>query len=238
MSDLIEQGEKLILRSSDPAVEKVTGYRRFLIGFDIAQADDPAAFCIIQDSQTPYWLTDVQQALRPRRRVVVAAERLRGASYPELARIARNLTMDPSVVGRSHLVADATGVGRAWVALAEEKGLKLHKMQITSGEGESETREHGRLFYNVGKNRLLGDLNSALHTGALQIGQFPLRDEFAAELDSFQVTFAETGRAKIEGGTKGGHADMAMACSQALWLSDHSSLNCFVGQSKLAGWFA
>ena len=40
MQGLVEKGEDLILPNADPAVEIVKGYRRFLVGLDIAQAQD------------------------------------------------------------------------------------------------------------------------------------------------------------------------------------------------------
>lgn len=229
---LIEQNEKLILPSSDPVVAKVVGHCRFLIGLDLGQAQDPSAFTVIRDEAVPEWESGVTQRLRARQRTVVAADRIRDTSYVEIARIVRNLTLDGTLKGRCHLVIDATGVGRAFGDVLDEIGVKHHKVQMVGGLSENRA---GR-FWNVSKTKLLSDLNGALHIGKLVLADFPMRDDVAAELDSFQVSFSSAGNMRLEGGDAQGHADMAIATALGWWLSDCAMLNSFVGQSKLVGW--
>ncbi|MEP2533491.1 hypothetical protein [Shimia sp.] len=92
-------------------------------------------------------------------------------------------------------------------------------------------------FQNVSKNLLLNSLNSGLHTGCLTIGDFPLRDELTLELEAFEAKVGKTGRTSIQGGTKAGHSDIAMAAAMAYYLSDHRTVGAHVGEVKLNGYW-
>lgn len=236
-SRIIERGEVLILPNSDPAVEKKKGYRRFLIGLDIAQSIDQNAFAIILDERIPFYDENGRQELTVRRREIVRADRIPQMSYAQLAIVTRNLIMDPSIAGRAYLVVDAGGPGRAFCDLLNTKGVTHTRMQIVGGENEGETKERGTTFNNIGKNRLLSTLNTALHVGDLTIGDFPARDELRNELESFDASITDAGRMKIEGGTKAGHADIAMAAAMAHWLTDHRSVGAHVGEVQLRGYW-
>jgi hypothetical protein len=111
------------------------------------------------------------------------------------------------------------------------------RMQIVGGENETETKERGVTFNNVSKNLLLGTMNSALHTGELQLGDFPMRDTLQTELESFEASIGSSGRMSISGGTKEAHADIAMAAAMAIWLSDHRTVGAHVGTSELRGYW-
>ena len=55
--NVIQNGETLVIPNDDPAVTVVTGYRRFLVGLDIAQSAatvDANAVSIILDEQVPH----------------------------------------------------------------------------------------------------------------------------------------------------------------------------------------
>ncbi len=190
MQDLVEQGEDLILPNADPAVEIVKGYRRFLVGLDIAQAQDKNAYSILLDERVPYYDANGRQELTKRRREIVRADH-----------------------------------------------LPHTRVQMVAGENETETTERGRTFNNVGRTRLLSALNSAIHTGDLSIGNFEARDLMRQELESFEADVGSSGRVKIEGGTKFGHADLAVSAALALWLSDHRSVGAHIGQVPLKGYW-
>lgn len=236
MPELVQRGEDLILPCSDPAVTVTPGYRRYLVGLDIAQSIDANAFVIILDERVPQWTTYAQE-LGPRRREIVRAERIPQMAYTELAQVVRNLMMQEPLASAGYLVVDAGGPGRAFADLLDARSVQNTRMQIVGGDNESETKERGRTFNNVGKNMLLGSLNSALHTGDLRIGNFPMRAELQHELESFEASIGSSGRMKIEGGTKEGHADIAMAAAMAYWLSDHRSVGAHVGAVPLRGFW-
>lgn len=237
MQGLVEQGEDLILPNADPAVEIVKGHRRFLVGLDIAQAQDRNAYSIMLDERVPYYDANGRQELTKRRREIVRADHLPAMSYADLAIVTRNLMMDPSIAGRAYLVVDSSGVGRAFCDLLDTKSVQHTRVQMVAGENETATNERGRTFNNVGRTRLLSALNSAIHTGDLSIGNFEARDLMRQELESFEADVGASGRVKIEGGTKFGHADLAVSAALALWLSDHRTIGAYVGESPLRGFW-
>lgn len=237
MQGLVEQGEDLILPSADPAVEIVKGHRRFLVGLDIAQAQDRNAYSILLDERVPFYDANGRQELTKRRREIVRADHLPAMSYADLAIVTRNLMMDPSIAGRAYLVVDSSGVGRAFCDLLDTKSVQHTRVQMVAGENETEINERGRTFNNVGRTRLLSALNSAIHTGDLSIGNFEARDLMRQELESFEADVGASGRVKIEGGTKFGHADLAVSAALALWLSDHRTIGAYVGESPLRGFW-
>ncbi len=143
----------------------------------------------------------------------------------------------PETGTKFNLVVDASGVGRAFCDILNTKSVQHTRVQMVSGENESETKERGQTFNNVGRTRLLSALNSAIHTGDLSIGNFEARDLLRQELESFEADVGSTGRVRIEGGTKFGHADLAVSASLALWLSDHRSIGAHIGQAPLRGFW-
>jgi hypothetical protein len=237
MQALVEKGEELILPNADPAVEIVKGYRRYLVGLDIAQAQDRNAYSIILDERVPFYDANGRQELTKRRREIVRADHLPAMSYADLAIVTRNLMMDPAIAGRAYLVVDSSGVGRAFCDILNSKSVLHTRVQMVAGENESETKERGQTFNNVGRNRLLSGVNSAIHTGDLTIGNFNARDLLRQELESFKADVGSSGRVRIEGGTKFGQADLAVSAALALWLSDHRSIGAHIGEVPLRGFW-
>lgn len=233
--ELHEMGEKLVLGTPDPAIPNVVGYRRLLVGLDIAQARDKTAFAIIQDERVPGFDDDGRPILGKRKRQIVNAKQLPAMAYDDLAQVVRNLMKDPALENRAYLVVDASGVGRAFCDILNTKGVQHTRVTMTSGGNESEQKERGITFNNVGRNRLLQALNSAFHVGDLTIAAFPERDILQQELESFEAMISESGNLKIDGGTRFGHADIAVSAALALWLSDHRSIGAHVGETKLRG---
>ena len=156
-------------------------------------------------------------------------------SYTDLAQVTKNLMMDKAIAGRAYLAVDSSGVGRAFCDVLNTKSVLHTRITMTSGENESESKERGTTFNNVGRNRLLSVLNSAIHTGDLTIGDFPARDMLREELESFEAQVGSTGRIRIDGGTSFGHGDLVVSAALALWLSDHRTIGAHVGVSALAG---
>lgn len=231
-TDVIENGEKLVLCSKDPAVKKVIGHRRFLIGLDLGQAQDPSAWIIMRDEQIPEWCPSGQR-LGERDRVVVAAGRIRETSYVDVARFAGRLLQAPAVAGRAYLAVDASGVGRAFCDVLDEMKIEHARVQMTGGLNAN---REGR-FWNLGKNRLLGDLNGALHARKLGLGTFDMRENLAREFESFQIKWGSSGAMRLEGGDEEGHADLVIATSLALWMSNSPLVGGFGGSAKLDRWY-
>ncbi len=237
MTEIVEHGEDLVLPNEDPAVTVVPGYRRFLVGLDIAQATDKNAYSIMLDERVPFYDESGRQELSKRRREIVYADHIPAMSYVDLAVVTRNLMKDKAIAGRAHLVVDHSGVGRAFCDILNQKSVQHTRVTMVAGESENEIKERGMTFNTVGKTRLLSALNSAIHTRDLTIGDFEARDLLQQELESFEADVTASGRVKIEGGTDFGHADIAISAALAYWLSDHRSVGAHVGESRLAGWF-
>lgn len=144
---------------------------------------------------------------------------------------------DPVFDGNAYLAIDAGGVGRAYADLLNDRSVPHTRVTITGGDGENEHKERSLTYNSVGKFRLLSMLNSAFHTGELQIGNFPLRDELRQELEAFEADITAAGRMKIDGGTDFSHSDAAMASALAFWLSVHRSVGAYVGESQLRGFW-
>ncbi|AEI94247.1 hypothetical protein [Roseobacter litoralis] len=236
MQELVQQGEDLILPCSDPAVAVVKGFRRFIVGQDIAQAKDRNAIAVIKDERVPEWVGSTQQ-LGPRRREVVKVQYLPHMSYADLAQVTRNLMRDPTIAGRSYLAIDAGGVGRAYADLLNDRSVLHTRVTITGGENENEHKERSLTYNSVGKVRLLSMLNSALHVGDLTLGAIAMRDELTQELEAFEAEITAAGRMKIDGGTDFSHSDAAIALALAYWLSDHRTIGACIGETPLKGYW-
>lgn len=238
MLDLVEKGEDLILPCSDPAVTIVKGHRRYLLGLDIAQAaaGDKTAYSIILDEAVPEWC-DRGQQLGKRRREIIKCDHILQMSYMDLALVVWNLVNDPALKGRCYLAVDSSGVGRSFCDTLDSKSVRHTRVTMTSGESENEVKERNTTFNNVGRNRLLSTLNSAIHTGDLAMGNFAMRDMLRQELESFEAEITKAGRMKIEGGTKFGHADVAISSALAYYLSDHRSVGAHIGEVPLKGYW-
>jgi hypothetical protein len=64
-----------------------------------------------------------------------------------------------------------------------------------------------------------------------------MRDTLIQELESFEADVTRGGRTVLEGGTDFGHADIAVSCALAYWLSDHRSIGSHVGTKELRGYW-
>lgn len=233
-TEIIEQGDKLILPTgSDPAVKAAVGYRRYYVGLDLGQAQDPSAISIIKDERLPVW-SDVpyRQTLSERQRCVVWADRIKDTSYTAIARHAASLLGRAPLLKRSTLVVDATGVGRAFCDVLDEHQIDHMRVQMTGGMNATRA---GR-FWNVSKVILITALASAFETRSLTIAaDLPLRSDLILELESFQVRYSAAGNQILDAGGAGHHADIAIATALALFASDNAPQPMEVGQ--LEGWY-
>jgi len=235
--EFVENGQDIYLPNSDPAVTTVRGYKRFMVGLDIAQGVDRTAYTIIRDERYPRYSDTGHQELGPRKRTVVTAAHIPPMSYDHLAQVTRNLMKDPNIAGRAYLAVDASGVGRAFCDILNTKSVLHTRVQMTGGDADNEVRERDVRFNNVGKVRLLSAINSAFHTGELTLGEFEARDLLLQELESFEADISKGGRMTIDGGTDFGHADIAVSAALAFYLSDHRSVGAAIGETMLAGYW-
>jgi hypothetical protein len=211
----------------------VTGYSRFWLGVDLAQAQDNTALVCVHDECLPTWVGG-RQALGPRRRTVVFADKFKGVSYPDVvSHVIRTMLKEP-LRGRTRLAIDASGLGRVVSDLMSEQGVDHHAIQMTVGQNWV---EKGR-YVNVGKTLLLETLSLLFATGDLTFAHdLPLREDILAELETFQLEQTAAGNQIIVQGKSGAHhGDLAIALAVAVFASEHLVPG-FVGVGQLDAWY-
>ena len=103
-------GTAVLLTGNDPAAQRVTGWSRYWLGVDLAQAQDNTALVCVHDECLPIWGPSSRQVLGPRRRTIVFADKFRGVSYPDIvSHVIRTMLKEP-LRGRVRLVIDASGL--------------------------------------------------------------------------------------------------------------------------------
>src|SRR5262249_17818687 len=117
--------------------------------------------------------------------------------------------------GRSEIVVDETGVGRAVCDLFADQGMFVTKVVITAGYG-MEVKEDSRHFA-VPKLQLVSQLQALLHDKRLKIQKgLPDVPVLLAEFSDFQQKVTDSGRWRF-GARAGAHDDLILALSLACW---------------------
>lgn len=227
-------GTAILLTGNDPAAQRVTGWSRYWLGVDLAQAQDNTALVCVHDECLPTWGPSSRQVLGPRRRTIVFADKFRGVSYPDIvSHVIRTMLKEP-LRGRVRLVIDASSLGRVVSDLFFEQRIEHDAIQMTVGQNW--TRK-GR-YVNVGKTLLLETLSLLFATGDLTFAHdLPLRGDMLAELETFQLTETAAGNQVITQGKSGAHhGDLAIALAAACFASEHLVPG-FVGTGTLENWY-
>jgi len=220
MGELIERadGSLVLPTANDPAIRRAIGWRRFWLGVDLAQAQDWTALVVVSDECAPIWDGGVQ-ALGARKRAIVFADRFRAVAYPDVvSHVIATMTRAP-LAGRTHLVIDATGLGRVVSDLLSEARIDHTAIQIVVGQ---EWRSKGR-FVNVGKHALLECLSVRFAASELTIASgLQLHAELMAELETFRLETSRAGNPVITQGQAGHHhGDLSIATACAVFASEH-----------------
>jgi hypothetical protein len=135
--------------------------------------------------------------------------------YPGVAWRVRSLLGQPLLRGRSEVVPDETGVGKAVRDIFTDMGIFPICVAITAGIDETEV-EPGR-YYHVPKLHLVSRVQSLLHDGRLQIQKdLPDTPALIAELQDFRATVTDSGRWTF-GARSGAHDDLVLALALACW---------------------
>jgi len=216
--EILADGTAVLPTGNDPASERVTGYSRYWLGVDLAQAQDNTALVCVHDECLPMWVGG-RQALGPRQRTVVFADKFKGVSYPDVvSHVIRTMLKEP-LRGRTRLVIDASGLGRVVSDLLREQRVQHHAIQMTVGQNWVEKDR----YVNVGKTLLLETLSILFATGDLTFAHdLPLRTDILAELETFQLETTAAGNQVITQGKSGAHhGDLAIALAAACFASEH-----------------
>lgn len=233
-SQTLLDGTVVLPTGNDPAVQTVSGWSRYWLGVDLAQAQDNTALVVVHDECLPQWGGGSRQVLGPRRRTIVFADKFRGVSYPDIiSHVIRTLTKEP-LRGRTRLVIDGSGLGRVCSDLMFEQGVPHDAIQMTVGQNWV---KKGR-YVNVGKTLLLETLSLLFATGDLTFAHdLPLREDILAELETFQLEQTAAGNQIITQGKSGAHhGDLSIALAVACFASEQL-LPGFTGTGTLEGYF-
>lgn len=228
----LEGGRVVLPTNADPAIERVIGHSRYVLGMDLGRSD-PSALVLLHDEQLPEYVAPLRQRLGARRRTVVWADRVADTAYTDLARHVAALLAKPTLQGRTQLVVDATGLGQPFCDVLTEGGID--HIAVTMTAGQAWQRKGNKA--TVAKNVLLETLATGFETGALDIAHdLPLREQLVQEVASFELETTAAGNLVLAGGGRGHHADMAIALALA-WFASENLRPAAAVNGRLRGWF-
>ena len=174
-----------------------------IFGVDLGQAQDYTAIAAVEAPGLEDATASVEFQVRHLER-----ERL-GTSYPAVVSRITKLTR---AVPKTHLVVDATGVGRPIVDLLHEEGLQPVAVSITGGKIGS--IKDG--IFRVPKRDLVRTLHTLLARGRLKVAKrLPAGEAFRRELRAFERTISDRGFDSYSG--RGEHDDLVIAVALAVW---------------------
>jgi hypothetical protein len=202
--------------------------RRFCVGLDLGQANDPTAIAIVEHHRTP--LNDF--AVDHDRKVTTQRveeffdmrhlERLPlGTTYPDISGyVAGVMARNPLREG-AQLVVDQTGCGRPVCDILRRTGLRFIAVTITGGDTETRV-SHDE--WRVPKHLLITSLDAKLATKELRFSE-KLKEAAAmkTELQDFRRSISATGFVTFNA-RSGAHDDLILATALAVyWLGGRKS---------------
>jgi hypothetical protein len=202
----------------------VTPSRKFIMGLDLGQSQDPTAICIMEHchSSTGEWKkstnanggrTLIEQSkdqfdVRHLQRLPL------GWPYPQIISYVIDMLKREPLSDGCDLVIDITGVGIICGELFDAAGLRPIKVSITSGSDQTRVDQRR---WNVSKTVLISSLDARLNTGELRIAK-ALGDAaaLAEELQDFRRLVTQAGNATYAARI-GRHDDLVLAVAMATW---------------------
>jgi hypothetical protein len=136
-----------------------------------------------------------------------------GTPYPAIVVHVMDMLSRPRFRGKSELVVDATGVGRAVLDLFNGYGITPIGVLITGGTA---TTRDGPMWH-VPKINLVSRLQALLHDERLHIHKdIPDATALVSELQNFRAEYSESGYIRFNA-RSGKHEDLVLALAIALW---------------------
>lgn len=179
-------------------------------------SNDPTAILIVEVDET-----DDGRALY----IVKSADRLRVDSYTHLLPILQGIANAEGFDGYRRILIDSTGVGDSLVDFVKYglkntrsgpySALRLHPIQITPGDTESED-ERG---HHVSKSHLVTPTQAALADGRIKFP--PAHTALQDELRSFESE-QTSARYRTYKARSGKHDDLVLALSYCVWYGERS----------------
>lgn len=196
----------------------------FLLGLDVGQVNDPAAFAVIEPHTITYGRS-VHHTYD-----VVHLERFPlGTPYPVMvqqvkqgvAMLPKGGAFVPGLPGLPpyHLIIDATGCGRPVADLF--RGLGVWPVYVTLTHGY-QTVEHDRDQYSVPKPVLIGALQVAMQTRRIKVARgLDEAGVLQREAQNFQYKLqGRTGDDTYAAWRENEHDDLLFAVALAIWYGE------------------
>jgi hypothetical protein len=181
----------------------------FIIGFDCGQAQDYSAISILRKDNNRYDL--------------VHLERLPlNMSYPaQIEHLFTLMHRKPLDRAIKALCIDYTGVGRAIVDLAQDRGLRPIGLAITAGNSVNWNEEKTRV--SVPKKDLISTLQIDSQNDGLKVaGGLEAGPILAKELETFRVKIdLRTAHDSYSAWREQDHDDLVLSVAIALWCGEH-----------------
>jgi phage FluMu gp28-like protein len=177
---------------------------RFYIGLDLGQARDFTAVAVIE-----YHIDSRQLHCRHLERYPL------GTTYPQIVDRVRDLVR--ALPAGSHLVVDATGVGRPVCDMLDEAGLPHQAVTITGGNTETAT--------GVPKRDLVSVLLATMQGGRLKFAaDMPYLKALVDELLNFRVKLTAAANDTYEAWRESDHDDLTLALALATYMADRHGI--------------
>ena len=199
---------------------------RFTFGLDIGgsgggEKNDYTARAIIESVGADYF-APASVAIPAHLHLIDLGQPPLGTPYTKVASDMRKLFTTGTYAGKSELVVDATGVGRAVVDMfvypgAGEESLQPSRVTITGGD---KVAHEGREWH-VPKRDLVGALLVAFQNRVLRVADgVRHRQEFIDQLMNFKYKISERGHDTYDA-KDGYHDDLVIAVALAVWRAQH-----------------
>ena len=173
---------------------------RFFVGLDLGQARDYTAVAVIE-----YQPDSRQLHCRHLERYPL------GSTYPDIVERAKRLMA--ALPADTHLVVDATGVGRPVCDMLSERGLSHQAVTITGGAVATAG--------GVPKRDLVSTLLTTLQSGRLKFaGDMPYLKELIDELLNFRVKLTAAANDTYEAWRESDHDDLTLALALAAYAAE------------------
>jgi hypothetical protein len=191
---------------------------QFYFGLDLGQIQDFSAAVVAEKQESEFHHLSHRPTKVPRVYYIRSAHRfdLR-TPYTTIVQEVTKVLSQPSLAGKTALLIDATGVGRAVTDIFKAAPLSapLYEVTITAGEHVSRERD----AFHVPKRDLAAAVQVAFEQELIKIAQgLPFEDILKQELKNFKVKInAKTAHDSYEAWREGEHDDLVLATALALW---------------------
>ncbi len=189
----------------------------FFTGLDLGQSCDYTAMAVVERTEEPGEWDHVAFAARKIARLKLRhLERVPlGTPYPEVVSRVATVMEALERLGRRHLLADATGVGRPVVDLLKLARMKCQLWPVTITGGDTERQEGGS--FRVPKRDLIIGLQVNLSAGELEIANgTEWGGALLKEMAAMKVRMRRS-REQFGAYEEGEHDDLVLAVSLACW---------------------